>query len=155
MKYSEKLKDPRWQKKRLEIFERDEFSCRQCCDDKSTICVHHLRYISGIEPWEYPDHLLITLCEDCHNVEYECMKKSADSLIEQIKDQGFLSGSVETLAYAFNGLRMILPPEVMVDIIAFSFKDLSTIKEMERRYFEHIKEKNKFLKYPKEIPDTK
>jgi hypothetical protein len=25
MKYAEKLKDPRWQKKRLEVFQRDDF----------------------------------------------------------------------------------------------------------------------------------
>ncbi len=42
MKYSEKLKDPRWQKKRLEIFQRDEFHCQQCGDGENTLCVHYL-----------------------------------------------------------------------------------------------------------------
>ena len=32
MGYSEKLKDPRWQKKRLEILERDNFRCQYCGD---------------------------------------------------------------------------------------------------------------------------
>lgn len=40
--YSEKLKNPRWQKKRLEIFERDGWKCRACQDEKSTLHVHHL-----------------------------------------------------------------------------------------------------------------
>lgn len=42
--YSEKLKDPRWQKKRLEILNRDEFACRFCGDNKSTLNVHHISY---------------------------------------------------------------------------------------------------------------
>ena len=42
--YYEKLLDPRWQKKRLEILNRDEFKCRSCGDDKSTLHVHHGYY---------------------------------------------------------------------------------------------------------------
>ncbi len=65
--YAEKLKDPRWQKKRLEIFERDGWKCRFCDDDKSTLVVHHKDYLPNAEPWDYPGNLLITLCEDCHS----------------------------------------------------------------------------------------
>ncbi|GAC1385849.1 MAG: hypothetical protein NVSMB45_15070 [Ginsengibacter sp.] len=62
--YSEKLKDPRWQKKRLEILNRDEFKCTLCGDDKTTLQVHHKKY-NG-EPWEVDSEDLITVCEDCH-----------------------------------------------------------------------------------------
>lgn len=44
MTYYEMLKDPRWQKKRLEIMERDEFACRDCGDKESTLNVHHTYY---------------------------------------------------------------------------------------------------------------
>jgi hypothetical protein len=64
--YSDKLKDPRWQKKRLEIFERDEFSCVCCGSENNSLQVHHKIYIKGKEPWEYDNEYLITLCEDCH-----------------------------------------------------------------------------------------
>lgn len=63
--YSEKLKDPRWQKKRLEILSRDNFTCTKCGDDKSTLHVHHEAYRSG-NPWEISSSLLRTLCELCH-----------------------------------------------------------------------------------------
>ena len=63
--YSDKLKDPRWQKKRPEIFERDKWMCQLCSDTDSTLMVHH-RYYENIEPWEYPDVALVTLCESCH-----------------------------------------------------------------------------------------
>lgn len=65
-RYAEKLRDPRWQRRRLEIMSRDGFACRRCGDATRTLHVHHLRY-SG-EPWEAPDAALETLCEDCHKV---------------------------------------------------------------------------------------
>jgi hypothetical protein len=64
--YVEKLKDPRWQKFRLRILERDEFKCRRCRCDKRELHAHHLYYISKREPWEYPPASLITLCFQCH-----------------------------------------------------------------------------------------
>jgi hypothetical protein len=68
-KYSEKLKDPRWQKKRLEILERDKWSCQICYDDTATLHVHHRYYLKNTEPWDYPSESLITLCESCHEIE--------------------------------------------------------------------------------------
>lgn len=66
--YSELLKDPRWQKKRLEIFQRDNFMCRDCFSTEKTLCVHHILYES-LNPWETSDKFLITLCEECHKME--------------------------------------------------------------------------------------
>lgn len=69
--YSEKLRDPRWQKKRLEIMQRDDFACRLCGDKKSTLHIHHKEYRVGHEPWEYEEENLVTYCETCHSlVEY-------------------------------------------------------------------------------------
>lgn len=70
MTYAEKLKDPRWQKKRLEVLNRDEFTCRYCGDTKTTLHVHHLYYSKGAEPWDYDECELLTVCEDCHSVEH-------------------------------------------------------------------------------------
>lgn len=64
--YLELLKDPRWQKKRLEIFALDHWQCRACFSKTGTLNVHHLFYISGNNPWEYENDALITLCERCH-----------------------------------------------------------------------------------------
>jgi hypothetical protein len=67
MTYSEKLKDPRWQRKRLEILNRDGFKCLDCGDNRKTLHVHHKSYASGRDPWSYPDDNFITLCIDCHS----------------------------------------------------------------------------------------
>jgi len=68
MTYAEKLKDPRWQKKRLEILNRDNFKCsiESCGETTKTLHVHHLDYLSDTEPWDYPNEYLMTICESCH-----------------------------------------------------------------------------------------
>lgn len=68
--YPDKLKDPRWQRKRLEIFQRDDWTCLSCMRKDKTLHVHHILYIAGLEPWEYDNHLLVTYCEVCHNTEH-------------------------------------------------------------------------------------
>lgn len=64
--YSELLKHPKWQKKRLEILEKDKFKCQLCKDEETTLHVHHKKYKPNLKPWEYDSEDLITLCEDCH-----------------------------------------------------------------------------------------
>ncbi len=66
MNYSEQLKSPMWQKKRLEIMQRDNFTCQDCGDTESQLQVHHKAYVFGNKVWEYENSDLITLCEDCH-----------------------------------------------------------------------------------------
>jgi hypothetical protein len=66
MTYAEKLRDPRWQKARLKIMERDEWRCRSCRRADLTLNVHHAIYRNGFNPWDYPAWELVTLCEVCH-----------------------------------------------------------------------------------------
>lgn len=66
MKYSDKLKHPKWQKKRLEILQRDNFTCQNCFDKESELHVHHIKYTYGSEIWDYENKLLMTLCISCH-----------------------------------------------------------------------------------------
>lgn len=68
--YLEKLKDPRWQKVRLKVFERDGFKCLACGRETETLHVHHLVYTDG-EPWDAPLENLETLCVDCHQFREE------------------------------------------------------------------------------------
>lgn len=67
MTYSEQLKHPRWQRKRLEIFERDDFTCISCGCKESQLQVHHGVYLKGLKAWEYENKYLHTLCENCHD----------------------------------------------------------------------------------------
>ena len=120
MEYKEKLKDPRWQKKRLEILKRDNWCCQSCFDPSSMLIVHHLKYIFGKEPWDYPNETLLTLCESCHLAEHELKEQFIEVLIEQIKNKGFLSNSIREIAIGISDLNMIYPEDVMASIIKFA-----------------------------------
>lgn len=78
--YKEKLVNPFWQRKRLEVMNRDEFSCRFCGDKTEELHIHHTIYINGREPWDYDGEYLITLCHSCH-LEEEKMKSGDAFLI--------------------------------------------------------------------------
>lgn len=67
--YSELLRSPLWQKKRLEIMQRDNFTCQHCGCEGRELQVHHKVYHKDAKPWEYDDSELITLCELCHAAE--------------------------------------------------------------------------------------
>jgi len=69
--YSKKLLDPRWQKKRLEILQRDDFHCVNCGDGEETLHVHHCYYKRDCQPWDYENTSLVTLCKSCHETETE------------------------------------------------------------------------------------
>src|SRR4051812_27352238 len=63
------LRDPRWQKLRLEILQRDNFTCRKCKSKDKTLHVHHVAYFKDQEPWEYHPDFLLTFCFECHEEE--------------------------------------------------------------------------------------
>jgi hypothetical protein len=64
--YSSKLRDPRWQKKRLEIFEAAGWECQQCGAETKELHAHHMIYRRGRNPWEYTEKEIVALCSDCH-----------------------------------------------------------------------------------------
>lgn len=66
MNYKEQIKHPNWQKKRLEIFERDNWQCQNCGAKDNTLNVHHKWYSFNKQIWDYTDLCFITLCNDCH-----------------------------------------------------------------------------------------
>jgi hypothetical protein len=68
MTYSEKLRDPRWQKLRCELIEKANSRCTNCehGHEDGPLQVHHLVYIRGKQPWEYDERFLKVLCDNCH-----------------------------------------------------------------------------------------
>lgn len=76
--YSKLLKRPNWQKKRLEILNRDGFTCQLCGDTESALHVHHKMY-SG-NPWDIPNNQLTALCQQCHFITEHTKKLGQDLL---------------------------------------------------------------------------
>ncbi len=125
MDYLEKLKDPRWQKKRLEIFKRDGWKCKSCGSADKTLHVHHLFYFRGKEPWEINSGFLLTLCEDCHapsQDEYwsspEVIRDDVGLLLNAIWGAGFDSMDLATIAYTFAQINRPLDPAIDIEIKA-------------------------------------
>ena len=88
--YEELLKDPRWQKTRLEVFQRADWQCQQCSDKTTELHVHHTFY-DGREPWEYPENSLKCLCKNCHNSEHS--KKDENETIEKEEVKALCCGA--------------------------------------------------------------
>ena len=82
--YAEKLKDPRWQKKRLRVLDRDGWTCQVCWETEETLHVHHLKYAKSGNPWDSPMKDLQTLCEDCHQTDKQ-NKEDKKFIINRIK----------------------------------------------------------------------
>lgn len=86
--YSELLRNPHWQKKRLEILNRDQWSCDDCGDGLKTntvLHVHHKEYIFGRAPWDYDNDNFETLCAPCHRKRHtkpDAQEKSFYSVYE-------------------------------------------------------------------------
>ena len=115
--YSEKLKDPRWQKKRLEIFQRDEYTCQICGDTESTLAVHHYKY-SG-EPWEIDNKYLKTLCEDCHESEHLCIKQFKEILNDELSEYtSDINRSIAYLIHLIKETNRNVPVEVVIEILS-------------------------------------
>lgn len=77
--YSDKLRDPRWQKKRLEILNRDGWRCLVCGSTTNTLHVHHAAYDG--EPWEVSDALLYTVCAECHGPEHDAHREAVTNIV--------------------------------------------------------------------------
>jgi len=128
MNYSEKLKSPHWQKKRLKILSRDEFTCQYCFDKDTQLQVHHLKY-EGNKPEETNSDYLITLCEDCHTV-VEVFKGRFE-LIRTVKQQ-CIHGKLIFAACSDLKVRLIVIPNGYYkgrdysDVKAFFFATVNT-----------------------------
>lgn len=139
--YIEKLRDPHWQKKRLEVMSRDGFTCQLCGDTEHTLNVHHRRYILGRDPWDYPDEDLITLCEACHSLETEFAQARSQILNDQFVSGGFFNGDAPIVASAIGKHCLKQGPSVNASIIQFALTSPDICEMLTRLYLEsHIPE---------------
>ena len=86
MSYSLKLKDPRWQRKRLEILQRDNFQ----------------------EIWDYEDSTLFTLCSDCHYAHTISQKKIKEMMRTIQYDQLYIFEKVVSYCSLMNPYELDL-----------------------------------------------
>lgn len=103
MEFRDQYKHPNWQKKRLEILNRDKFTCQKCGDKETTLHVHHIKYYKNRKVWDYKNSDLITLCSDCHElISYHNDMRSVDfkkALIIKVTDDKDILASINGTLY--------------------------------------------------------
>lgn len=110
MTYAEKLKDPRWQKKRLEIFSRSNFSCEECGATDKTLAVHHLFYERGKPPWD-EKQILKGLCEGCHEKRYHAERDLALVLADM------KASEINAITFAINAALAVNEASSVIELI--------------------------------------
>lgn len=107
-KYGDLLRMPQWQRKRLEIMDRDNFQCLMCDDNMNTLHVHHTVYIKDRLPWEYADETLMTVCDYCHDLcHWKKDKAQLKRLILRHKSNGVLNDNGVHHLFAEHGLAEV------------------------------------------------
>lgn len=105
-KYTDLLKDPKWQKKRLEIMNRDNWRCNNCHDDSEMLVVHHKYYDKDKMPWEYCNKAYITLCFGCHDELHKDQKQLHSDIIENFRHSEFSMEEIWEISQIFNYLDL-------------------------------------------------
>lgn len=139
--YGELLRDPRWQKLRLKILERDEWTCQICFDTATTLNVHHLDYRDGAKPWEYNHTELVTLCESCHKVETKIRFDDERRLLKALR-RNFFSYEMEKIAVALEArIHGISHHPVLSDAIAHALTDPNVELVLLKSYLKSLSER--------------
>lgn len=77
--YAEKLADVRWKRRRDDLLRRSNYTCAECAaplvSGTMDLQVHHVCYIACLDPWDYPDELLLVVC-DYHHRERQAIEQA-------------------------------------------------------------------------------
>lgn len=123
--YAEQLRDPRWQKRRLEVLERDEWQCLECGAKDRELHVHHVRYKYGLKPWEYEDQDLRAMCSTCHKQHTQVTRDARDALYDMLQQD--LDAGSEAI-HAMAGLLFITTDEELAAITEISYQAVRAAK---------------------------
>lgn len=102
--YQRKLAHPDWQKKRLEILQRDNFQCKDCNSKEKELHIHHIYYLPNTEPQNYPDKAYITLCHECHQREEDKLKELDSGILMRLRRCG---GDAWTIGYLIEQIEKL------------------------------------------------
>lgn len=148
--YLDKLKNPKWQKKRLEILQRDNFTCQSCYDAESTLHVHHCFYKKGCDPWDYDNQSLVTLCDECHGVQTEYNYGIKKEIIDLLCSHGMLHHHFHSLKFALSYAPLgFFSHEPNISILRFLFENEKVLEDVSDRFWQSItikkEEKNELV----------
>jgi len=129
--YSQKLRNPLWEQKRIEILTRDLYTCVHCRRSDETLHVHHLYYLPDHEPWQYENNALITLCEVCHIKEHMHKVGYKESLPELL-EAGFSYELLNQIHFAMLYAANLKEPTSIASHLYRLFTDHEFISEIKK-----------------------
>lgn len=135
--YLQKLKDPRWQKKRLQIFERDNWTCQKYGNKNKTLAIHHRLYLNNREPWDYSDDLLITLFVECHELEQINLTNTEKNIVEILKIK-FLAEGINELCCGLYKLELFDIESTVGAAYGYAFSNKTIQRNLLKTYNNHI-----------------
>ncbi len=132
--YAELLQDPIWQRMRLEIMQRDDFTCTRCKSGSVTLHVHHKKYIKGRLPWEYEKSNFETLCKVCHSINHKLIAPENKEHIAMLiairdNDENYINAANTHIKILMNTLSKGVPGDVEEEILKNIVYLQSKIKE--------------------------
>ena len=125
--YREKLLDPRWQKRRLEVLNDHEWTCQKCCDTGETLHVHH-KWYEGINPWDAPNEALTVLCANCHKEETELWREVEPRLV-RLMHRLFFADDLSGLLDIWEDVGEFHVSGVMADVVGWGIRNFKTVEE--------------------------
>jgi hypothetical protein len=140
--YSELLLDPRWQRKRLEIMQRDDFTCQKCSCSSDTLNVHHCYYENGLSPWEYPDSSLLTLCKLCHSEEKPYAQRK-QLLAKGFGINGFITEDLIQFCISFVGVEWPVRDYIFLSALCWLLESADRRHGLIAAYFEDLAKNRK------------
>lgn len=144
--YAEKLTDPRWQKKRLEVLSRDGWSCQRCSDTSSTLHVHHKRYTG--EPWDAPLEDLVTLCAECHASTSHTEKEVRGQIESLTCDHVFDIADIQSILCDVYAASAILPPDTLVYVVSILLNSPEVLRNADKARQDRMAKDNEHFKAP-------
>lgn len=130
--YAEKLKDQRWEDKRIHILRRDG-NCCKLCGSCENLHVHHILYEEDTDPWDYDENYLLTVCEFCHNRIHSQLQQNSylkerlrtieDDLI--YRTMRYLTNAYPKFIYDFNQLNDASKNYIMKEMVRMMTEILS------------------------------
>ena len=77
--WREQLRDVRWKRRRDELLRRSNWTCCECgtplTEGHMDLQIHHVVYLSCLPAWDYPDELLVVVC-DWHHKERQAVEQA-------------------------------------------------------------------------------
>ena len=95
--------------------------------------VHHRLYRPDTDPWDYADDELVTLCENCHEEEYDCSNDASEVLRSATKSK-LWSGNIYALAMSIHFMKTKFPIDVVISLVCWLLEDPSAQELLKEAY---------------------